>query len=165
MPSELNLPEGIAVNIDPNDPVKGSSLVAAREWAAANKLTQGQFSEMLGLYAAAGANEAVDFQNRQRAEFEALGTAGPVRADAVVRWLTANFGSASKPLIATMVTRHHVEVFEKIIGKINGQGSVGFRQIGREVEQRGIDPEVYEKMSYGEKKAYAERASSPGNRR
>ena len=165
LPADLKLPEGVAVKIDPNDPIHGSALVAAQNWAAANKLSQAQFSEMLGLYAASSANEAADFAARQRVEFEALGTAGPVRIDAVTRWLNANFGAAAKPLLATMVTRQHVEVFEKIIGKITNQGSASFTQSHRDHGPTTVSDEAWNTMTYSEKKAYAARASSPGNRR
>lgn len=164
LPADMKLPDGIAVKLDPNDPVKGSALVAATEWAARNKLSQTQFSEMMGLYAASSINEHVDFERRQAAEFEALGTAGPVRIDAVTRWLAANFGAAAKPVISTLVTKAHVEVFEGIISKLNGRGS-NFTQRGRDTEQAGIDDATWNSMSYGQRKEYAENASRGGGYR
>ena len=169
LPPDLVLPENTMVSLDPNDPIKGSALVAAQNWAAANKLSQEQFSQMLGLYAASSVNEAIDFNNRQRAEVAALGTAAPVRIDAITKWLSANFGdTAARPIISTLATRHHVEVFEKIISKLTNQGAGSFSQRGREVDTGKVDDAAWDRMSYSEKKDYSARMSQqagPGGRR
>lgn len=166
LPADLRLPEGIAVSLaDRKDPMKGAAMVAATEWAAANRLSQDQFSQMLGLYAAASANETAMFESMKRAEFEGLGTAGPVRVDAVTRWLAANYGAAAKPMIATLTTKAQVEVWESVITKMANQGrSSGFNRLGDQAEERGVSEETYNSWSYSQKKEYAERMSGGGPR-
>ena len=76
--------------------------------------------------------------------------------DAVTRWLSANFPEATvKPVLATLATSHHVEMFEKIISKLTNGGAAPFRQTGRDVDTGKVDDATWSKMSYSDKKAYA----------
>ena len=51
------------------------------------------------------------------------------------------------------------EKIDKIISKLASQGAANFRRGGEDVDTGKVDQATYDKMSYGEKKAYAERMS------
>lgn len=156
LPETFTPPEGIAVKLDPNDPM----LKTAREMAHAKGWSQSDFSDALGVVASMKASEAAAYEAAKTANLAALGAKGPERIDAVTRWLAANFSEAEvKPILATLATTSHVTVFEKIISKLTNGGAGTFRQTGREVETGKIDDATWSKMSYSEKKAYAEKHS------
>lgn len=162
------LPAGMTVEFDMSNPTTAASIEAAQNWAHANKFSQTQFNDMMTLYASVQANETLAFSQAQAREMQALGANGPQRIDAVARWLNSNFGSvATKPIIATLATHHHVETFEKIIHKLTSQGSAPFDARHRDVDDGRVSEEVYNSWSYSEKKAYAESRSAggPGHRR
>jgi hypothetical protein len=166
---KLELPEGtvlpgdVQVSFDINVPLRGSSIQAAQAWAKANNLSQSQFSELLALHASASAAEASFFEQRKSDELAKLGAIGPARIDAVTRWLTANFGSdVVKPVAATMATAAHVQMFEKIIGKLTSQGAAPFSQQHRDPNPERVSDEAWNAMTYSERKSYAERSSAGG---
>jgi len=156
LPETFTAPEGIKVDLNPNDPL----YKMAREMAHAKGWSQSDFSEALGVVATMRAGETAAYEAAKTANLAALGAKGPERIDAVTRWLIAN-GSPEevKPIIATLATSNHVTFFEKMIAKLSSQGAANFRRGGEDVDTGKVTPEVYEKMSYGEKKAYAERMS------
>lgn len=155
LPETFKAPEGINVKVDANDPLYKS----ARELAHAKGWSQSDFSDALGLVATLKANEAAQYEALKVQNLEGLGAKGPERIDAVTRYLAANFPEATvKPVLATLATKAHVEMFEAFISKIASQGrGSNFTQTGREVDTGKVSQEVYDKWSYSEKKAYAER--------
>jgi len=154
LPEGFKAPEGIEVKFDANDPM----LKSAQAMAHAKGWSQQDFSDALGIVATMKANETAAYETAKTANLAALGAKGPERIDAVTRWLTAN-GSAEevKPIIATLATTGHVTFFEKMIQKLSSQGSAGFNTNGRVVETGKVSDEAWSKMSYSEKKAYAEK--------
>lgn len=157
LPEGFTPPEGIKVDIDANDPM----LKNARELAHAKGWSQSDFSEALGIVASMKAQEAATYETLKAKNLEGLGAKGPERIDAVTRWLSANFGEAEvKPVLATLATTAHVTMFEKIISKLTSQGSPNFKQTGRDVDTGKVSDEQWAKLSYSEKKAYAERHGS-----
>lgn len=156
LPEGFTPPVGVEFKLDTSDPI----IAQAQAMAHAKGMSQGDFSDMLGLYATAKLGEAVQYETAKTAALAGLGTTGPQRIDAVTRWLGANFPEATvKPVLATLATQQHVEMFEKIISKLTNQGTGNFRQTGREVDTGKLTPEQYDKLSYGEKKAYAAKHS------
>lgn len=153
LPADFKLPEGIDVKIDANDP----AMAAAKAWAHANKVPQAEFSKLLALNAGILAAKEQKVAALSSAHLEGLGAAKEARIDAVTRWLTNSYGEKAKPIIATLATKDHVEVFESIMQKVTSQGSAGFSQNGRVVETGKVSDESWSKMSYGDKKAYAEK--------
>lgn len=154
LPETFKAPDGIEVKLDPNDPM----LKSAQQMAHAKGWSQSDFSDALGVVATMKANEAAAYETAKTANLAALGTKGPGRIDAVTRWLDANFGEAQvKPILATLATTAHVEVFEKIISKLTSQGSANFTQSHRVADDGKVSDEAWSKMSYSEKKAYAEK--------
>ena len=153
LPADFKLPAGIDVKIDANDP----AMAAAKAWAHANKVPQAEFSKLLALNAGILAAKEQKVAALSAQHLEGLGAAREARIDSVTRWLTASFGEKSKPLVATLATKDHVEVFESIIQKLTSQGSAAFNANGRVVETGKVSDEAWSKMSYGDKKAYAEK--------
>lgn len=155
LPEGFTPPVGVAYEFDTKNP----ALASAQQWAHANGLSQQQFSDMLALYASNEVASVAKLETLKSEHLKGLGVNGPARIDAVTLWLTSNFGEMAKPAIASMATTQQVEMFEKIIAKVTGQGGGGFRQTGREVDTGKVDDATYNKMSYAEKKAYAAKHS------
>lgn len=157
LPEGFKAPDGIDVKIDTNDPMFKS----ARELAHAKGWSQSDFSDALGIVAAMRAQEAASYETLKAKNLEGLGTKGPERIDAVTRYLSANFPEAVvKPVLATMATKAHVEMFESFISKLGSQGrSSTFTHLGRDVDTGKVDDATWDKMSYSEKKAYTAKHS------
>lgn len=154
LPESFKAPEGIEIKFDANDPM----LKDAQAMAHAKGWSQQDFSDALGIVATMKANEAAAYETAKTANLAALGPKGPERIDAITRWLAANGApNEVKPIIATLATTGHVTFFEKIIQKLSSQGSAGFNTGGRVVETGKVSDEAWAKMSYGDKKAYAEK--------
>jgi hypothetical protein len=163
LPADFKAPPGVEFKFDLADPIKGDSLRRAQAWSKENSLTQQQFSELLGLYAGALSHEATVIENARAAEVAKLGAAGAARVDAVSTWLRAELGDKlARPMLLTLATAAHVEGFEKLLQRRQAQGSANFSQRHRDHHTDKIDQATYDRMSYSEKKAYAERHSSTG---
>jgi hypothetical protein len=162
LPKDLKLPEGASFQIaSPNDPVRGPAIQAAQDWAHKNSLSQGQFSELLGLYAASQSREQTMISNAARAEREKLGVTGTTRVDAISMFLRGRYGdTAAKPMISTLVTEGQVKIWEDVITRLTNNGGGSFSRRGNEPESEKLSDAAYDKLSYGEKKDYAERASA-----
>jgi hypothetical protein len=113
LPADLKMPEGVTFQFNPNDP----AIEPARQFALRNNLSQQQFSEMVGVYVAAQANEMVAFNTAKAAEVAKLGDAANARVDAVTGWLKAmggnHFGALAKvlqlaPVADTVVGLEHL---------------------------------------------------------
>ena len=167
LPADLKLPDGVQVKFSADDPVLGPQLDAVREWAHLKNLSQSDFSELLGLYAATTAHEHTVIANAANAERAKLGVSGPARIDAISLWLRGTFGdAAARPVLATLCTATHVEVFEKIISKIVGQGSANFSQQHRDASGGGgMTDERWATMSFAEKQQWQGAGSEHGRRR
>jgi hypothetical protein len=66
------------------------------------------------------------------------------------------------PMLTTLVTERQVRGFEKLIQKMTGQGAATFSQQHRDTGSGRLSQEQYDKLSYSEKKAYAEQFQQPG---
>ena len=148
-------------------------LTSAREFALANKLTQEQFSGMLGLYAGSQAHESKMIADGAKAERDKLGPAGAARMDAVTRFWKAQVGDEiARAILQLTVTERQVRGYEIMIQKFTSQGAGGFRTTGREAPEpdgrlpSGPDGEaIWNGMSYTQKKEYTEKFSGPGSSR
>jgi hypothetical protein len=171
LPADLKLPEGISFQVAGlDDPVKGPVLKAAQEWAHRNGLSQDQFSQALGLYAAATAHEQMSTHAIAKAEAEKLGVSGPARIDAISMFMRANFGdAAARPMLLTLSTASQVATWETIIRRLTNGGSASFSTTGREAPEpqgggRKSEAEV-SRMSAGERLDYSRQfnqAAMPG---
>jgi hypothetical protein len=139
---------------------------AAQRWAHKNGLSQAAFNELVAIQAHGVIAERQNYDRLSAANLEALGARGPQRIDALTTWIRATVGDVdAKPIIATMATAAHVRFFEKMQQKITNPSGSNFNQAHRVEPSRTVDEATWNAMSYSEKKDYAERASSQGNRR
>jgi len=162
-PKDFKLPVGAVFEFASlKDPVKGPLIQKAQEWAHTNNLSQGQFSELLGLYASSQAHENITTHERAKAEAASLGVSGPARIDAIAMFLRGHYGdTAARPILMTLATRHHVTVWEDVIRKLTNGGGGSFSHRGREApEARTISDEQWNKMSYHQQVEYAREATA-----
>ena len=154
LPSDLKLPAGIEVKIDPTDPSYQdlANFAHARGWSADD------FSTALGIFANRQAREAAAFAQAQRAEVQKLGANGTSRVTAVETWLRSMLGdelaNAMRPMI---VTSRIVEGFEKLASK--QFPAANFSQAHRTPEPPPgpgrATQEQYDAMTQAERFAYA----------
>lgn len=163
LPADFTPPAGVEFKFDANDPI----LAQARAQAHADGLSQESFSKMLGLYAAAKVGEESQIKAARTAEIAKLGSTAAARVDAVVNWVTGMDGTAdkrdAKALASMLVTAAHVEAFERLMLKVSSQGAASFSQQHRDVSTGKVDDAAWAKMSYSEKKAYAEKHGGKSN--
>jgi hypothetical protein len=125
LPADLKLPGGVEYKFNDADP----SMVAARNWAHGKGLSQGEFSEVLGIYASHVAGEQAALAARATEEVAKAGVNAPQRVDAVTRWITGEMGNTdAKPIVATIVTDAHLRFYEKLMQKVSSQGTASFSQ-------------------------------------
>jgi hypothetical protein len=163
LPPDLKLPNGVKFEFAENDPLKKPGLDAARAFSLKHGLDQTAFSELLGIYAGSQAHEIATLNAARDAEVQKLGAAGTARVTAVTTWIRAFFGEArARPLIATLATEAHIASYEKIIQRLTNQGGGNYSGAGRDgEEQPRLSDAQYDKMTYTEKKDYADRANQP----
>jgi hypothetical protein len=170
LPKDMVLPDGAKFTLAAaNDPTKGPAIQAVQDWALRNNLSQGQFSELLGLYAASQSREQIMIGKAAAAEVAKLGVSGPARVDAITMFLRGRYGeTAARPMLNTLLTESQVRIWEDIITRSTNGGAGGFSQRGRDPNDGRVDQATYDKMSYGQQKEYAERmtarAASSGRR-
>lgn len=158
LPADFPVPDGVRIEFE--DPATSASVQAAQNWAHKRGLSQAEFSELLSIYAHREVQQANWFAARQAEEFSKLGTTGPQRVDAVTRWIRAQAGDADgKVIVSNMVSAAHVRFYEKLFQKVTNPGGSTFTGLHRDPEPRGLSDEQWDGMSYGERKAYAERSS------
>jgi hypothetical protein len=155
LPADLKMPQGVEFRIDPSNP----AIEPARAFALRNNLSQQQFSEMLGVYAATQASEMVAFNAAKAAEVAKLGDAANARVDAVTGWLKAmggnHFGALARVLSLAPVAETVVGL-EHLMHKYVSQGGGSFNGAHREPNVPGkVSDEVYNSMSYAQKLDYA----------
>jgi hypothetical protein len=162
LPADLKMPQGVDFRIDPNNP----AIEPARQFALRNNLSQQQFSEMLGVYAATQASEMVAFNAAKAAEVQKLGDAANARVDAVRTWLKATVPEHFNDLARVLdlaPTAATVRGLEALMHKLVTQGGASFNGAHREPTIPGkISDAEYGKLSYAERIAYAARFPQPG---
>jgi hypothetical protein len=153
LPADFQPPAGVEFKFDASNP----ALVDARNWAHSRGLSQDDFSQMLGLYAAHEAGKEAVLQERARAEIAKIGPNAGARVNAVGRWLDSFMGSAdSKPIKATLVTDAHLRMFEKVMTAITSQGAATFdnRHRDRGPQPGTVDDATWSTMSAADKLNY-----------
>jgi hypothetical protein len=131
LPADLKMPEGVTFQINPND----AAIEPARAFALRNNLSQQQFSEMLGLYAATQASDMVKFNAAKAAEVAKLGDAANARVDAVRGWLRATVPEHFNDLARVLElapTAATVKGLETLMQRYVSQGSGSFKGSNRE---------------------------------
>lgn len=153
-------PEGYEFKLDDKDPM----VAQYRDFAHAAGLDQSQFSKGLDLIAALRVGELVEYNTAKQAEIGKLGAAGTARVDAVTQWLGSVVGEEGKALgkvLEYAPVASTIVAFEKLMQKFQSQGSGSFSHAHRDGDAPKVDDDTYARMSYSEKKAYAEKHSQP----
>jgi hypothetical protein len=157
LPQDFKTPEGVNFRFKDGDPLLAQARVMAHEMG----ISQQHFSRLLSLYAGAQVSEQQTINTARAAEIAKLGATATARVDAIGSWLNAK---GVGPLMSMIANSAHVQMFEKLITDSMRQGGAPFSAGGRiPPEAPGkVDDATYDKMSYTEKKAYAERHQSNG---
>lgn len=117
LPASFKVPEGIELAqgeslINADDPRVG----ALREHAVANKLTQADFEQLLGLGAQMDLAERGRLNDAVKKERDKLGTRAGDRVKSVTTWLDAKLGAErAAALHSMMFTAQQVEAFESLM--------------------------------------------------
>jgi hypothetical protein len=154
VPEGLKLPDGVEFRIDTADP----ALQDFRALAKKIGLSQSEFSEIVGVYAAKTAASESAFRNAMKAELDKLGANATMRVTALDTWLRGVVGDdVAKAMRAGMFSEKIVRGLETIAQKMTNQGHASFRQDGREpAGQPGrVSEEAYNTMSPAERWDYA----------
>jgi hypothetical protein len=154
LPESLKLPPGIEFKVDPTEP----GFEDLRQFAKKIGLTQSEFSDALGIYAASQAAKEADFQSKVAAELAKMGPNVTQRITAIETWIRGMIGDEfGTPLRAMIVSERQAVAFEKLMHKFGSQGAASFRQDGREpAALRGRASEAeYAAMSQAQKWDYA----------
>jgi len=158
LPEDFRIPDGVSVTFD--DPQSSPMIQAAQDWAHKRGLSQQDFSELLSVYAFGKVEEMKWFNDRHAQEMDSLGTNCTQRVAAVTRFIRAEMGDQdAKSIIAGMASSAQVRFYERMIQRATSQGAGRFTPQHRDMEPRGLSDEQWNGMSYGERKAYAERSS------
>jgi hypothetical protein len=153
LPKDFPMPPGQKFEFDANAP----ELAQARAMAHAKGWTQQDFSEALGVFAAAKIGEEAQINTARAAEVAKLGATGPTRIDAVQQWMDAQGLGALK---STMVTAAQVQAWESHITQLSSQGTAPFSQQHRVAPEANKIP-GYENMSFEQRRhAQEQRAAS-----
>lgn len=144
LPSDFKPPAGVEFKFDEKAP----ELAQARALAHAKGWTQQDFSEALGIFAAAKIAEQTTVNAARAAEVEKLGATGSQRVDAVTRWMDAQGLGVLK---STLVTAAQVSAWEGHITKVTSQGAATFSQQHRSAPEANKIP-GYENMSFEQRR-------------
>ncbi|MDI3563553.1 hypothetical protein [Bradyrhizobium sp. Arg816] len=144
LPKEFTMPAGVEFKFDEKAP----ELAQARAMAHAKGWTQQDFSEALGIFAAAKISEQATINAARTAEVGKLGATGPQRVDAVTQWMDAQGLGVLK---STMVTAAQVQAWEAHITKLTSQGTASFSQSHRVAPDDNKIP-GYETMSFEQRR-------------
>ncbi len=157
LPEGFQVPEGLQMN--PEDP----RLPMVRKLAHEGQFSQKQFELLARMDAEFKAAEMAEFNKRAKAEGERLGPdGGKARVEAVTRGLVAQVGEdAAKHLVPMMVGAVQVQLFEKLLAKLSGQGTAtgGYAPAGQPASQK-ISEEEWARLTPTEKFAYAHKNAS-----
>jgi hypothetical protein len=150
----LKLPEGVEFRVDAADP-------AFRDFQALAKkigLTQAEFSEFVGVYAAKTAASEADFRGAMQRELEALGANATMRVTALQTFFRGHLGDdLAKAVTSGLFSAKQVEAMERIANKMSSQGAASFSQAHREPggQSGRVSEEEYNAMSQAERWNYA----------
>jgi hypothetical protein len=129
-----------------------------KAWAHNRGLSQAEFSDVLGIYAAREARQAAVFQAAAAKQVELLGSTATMRVTAVETFLRGQLGDQlagkMRPMIVTAAI---VEGFEALARKFASQGSASFTQSHRVPQDASgrVSDEAYAAMSHSERQQYA----------
>lgn len=153
LPKDFEAPQGVKIELDPNDPRLGP----ARELALKHGWSQEAFADAIAMDAKFRLAEQTQLNERLAEELKALGTDGKARVDAVEAWLTANLGNEHGNAIVPMLfTRLQVEAIEKLIKLTKGKvpDFDGNNREDGDDDANEVSDEEYEKMTPTQRVTY-----------
>jgi hypothetical protein len=160
LPADFKMPDGQSWHWNLSDPVLGPTIGLAKEFAHSVGLDQAAFSRMMALYASTQLHEGQLIAKARAAEVAKLGANAPIRVDAVNTFLRGHLGDdKARAITSGLHTAKQIEAFETLMQRFTNQGGGSYSGAHREVAKMTVSEEAYAKMSYSEKKAYAEAAS------
>lgn len=154
---EFQPPQGIVFEIDANDPLIPQAQQALHDIMSGKLTGQAAMSKLVDLYAAGKVGEQATLKSARDAEHAKLGVNSTARITALNTFLEANGVADLKPM---MVTASIVQALEKLA--LKSAGSSTFSQSHRDNDAPGkLDDAAYDKLSFSEKRAYAEKHQQP----
>lgn len=161
LPADFKAPEGVDFKFDDKDPI----LAQAQAWAHTVGMSQDQFKQGLGLFAAAKVGEQSQINAARTAEIGKLGANAGARVDAVLQFFTGIDTTTDKRDARAMgemlVAARHVEAFERMITSLTSQGAAPFSQRHREEPDNKPTDEEYRGWSYHEQREYSSTGKRP----
>lgn len=154
LPANFEMPGGVKFEINEADPL----LIDARAWAHGKGMDQATFSEMVGLYAGAKAQETAQLNAAHAAEVAKMGANGTSRVTALETWLRGIVGDKlAGPMRSMMVTADIVKGLETLQQKFSSQGAASFSQAHREPRDPAgrVSDEEHARMTPGQRLDYA----------
>lgn len=100
LPEDINLPEGVGIELNADDPLMKSAL----EFASSKNMSQEAFTEMLSMYAEAQGRDFVDPVAHINAQKEILGQDADKRIGDLTNWAKANFDEDTFDLFSRVST-------------------------------------------------------------
>jgi hypothetical protein len=150
LPENLTLPGDAKFQFD--EAGNKATFDAAKAWAHSRGLSQGDFSEMMGIYASHVAQQEAALAAISRAEIAKAGVNAPQRVDAIGKWIRGEVGDAdAKPILSTLVTDAHLRFFEKLQQRITSQGAASFSASHR-VAPDSNDIPGFDKMTFEQRR-------------
>lgn len=118
LPEKLELPDGVQIELDPQNEQYKDLLNEFRAFAHENKLSQAQFSGQLGLFARYLANNAAKAQAYQADQMKAIGENASSRITAVEKYVSAALPKGqAEAVLGTLTSKAALEGFEALIRK------------------------------------------------
>ena len=151
-------PPGVEFKLNPDDP----GMVAARQYAQKHQISQDGFAELMDIYASVEVGSKQRIQQAHANEMAKLGANATSRLDAVTTFLKSQLGEdMARDVSKFLFTSTQVEAWEKIMATVRTQGASSYTPQHAENAPTKISDEEYAKMSFGERRAYAERFGNP----
>jgi hypothetical protein len=154
LPESFKPPPGVDLKIDAADP----ALQDLKMWAHKRGLTQAEFSDVLGIYAAREARQSAVMNAAAARELEKMGPHAAQRVDAIAQFLRGALGDdLARPMLNVLATEKIARGWEKLIQRFATQGHAPFSAAHREPGDAPgrVDDATYAKMSPGDKWDYS----------
>lgn len=109
---DINLPEGVEIKLNPDDPLMGAAL----EFAKTTNMSQSSFTDMLTIYAEAQGRDYIDPQAHAGAQMALLGENADERIGNLAQWAKANFDDEGFEQFRRIATSaDSIEVLERFV--------------------------------------------------
>ena len=163
LPTEFKLPDGFKLDdgqsvadlIDPNDP----RIVAARDFAHANNMSQTQFSELIATGVQMDIAEQTRLNEAVQQQVEKLGPKAQERIGSVKTWIGAKLPAVqAEALTSMMFTSTQIEAFESLM-RLNRGAVPGNPGAGRDIGRTELSDDEWSKMTDAQRIDYARQHS------